>query len=1059
MGVKQEVSYTLGLDIGIASVGWCLLGTNSIIALGVRTFDCAESEKGESLNLTRREKRTARKRLRRRAYRLLRTRRLFKLEGLLSCEDADVLCGERTETPWHLRVKGLDSLLTASEWAKALYHLVKLRGFHSTRKSAAIEDDETGRLLEGVADNHKRLIEEKYRTPSELASHHIGFSNHKRNKGGQYTQTFARSDLAGEISQLFEAQRSLGNPHASVSFEKKLLEIFWAQRPALTGEAMLKLLGHCRFEPKEYRAPKRSYSAERFVWLSKLNNIYVVDGGQRRKLSEEEWQSVMDLPFQRSEVKWKTLRTALEKTTGFPDFIKFAGLSYRSDGKNPEDAVLVKCQGWHTLRLAYEKAGLNGAWEALIADKRRLDELGRILSIYKTDNEIQHMLESELFSPAEIAVLLPISFNDFLALSLKAVARLLPLLEQGQRFDEAAGVVYGNHQGKQDMPKTRLLPPIDRNQIKNPVVFRSLNQARKVVNAIVQKYGSPQRVHVELARDLSRPFDERRKITKEQEKFRDLKQELVKQFIELFDREPRADELTKWRLYREQDGQCAYSQTALTANGDVHSVFDIGRTEIDHILPYSRSYDDSLNNKVLVLSVENRNKGNLTPYEYLHGASDSPRWRQFEGWVKANSKYREAKRQRLLRIHFAEREANEFRARNLNDTRYICREFKNLVERNLQLAERSESRRCIVVNGQLTAHLRARWGVLKVREEGDLHHALDAAVVAACGHELVKRLADYSRQGELKGIRTGYTDPETGEIVDIIALRKIEMQFPVPWPAFRTDLLDRLSPIPIRHAPVLVSRAPKRRHGGAAHQETIRSCKRMESEGVSTVKTPLSKLKQVDLERLSGRNDPRNAALYGLIAERLQQFGGDGAKAFAANQPPLHKPCAEGQGNVVRSVTLEKTQISGVPVRQGVADNDTMLRVDLFTKANRYYLVPVYVADKVKTELPNKAIIGAKPENVWDVMDTSYEFLYSIYPNDYLVIKFKNKPDIEGYYGGCDRSTGAINLWTHDRNNAIGKAGLIRGIGVKTALLVEKFHVDVLGQRYPAKKEIRHGLA
>jgi CRISPR/Cas system Type II protein with McrA/HNH and RuvC-like nuclease domain len=103
----------------------------------------------------------------------------------------------------------------------------------------------------------------------------------------------------------------------------------------------------------------------------------------------------------------------------------------------------------------------------------------------------------------------------------------------------------------------------------------------------------------------------------------------------------------------------------------------------------------------------------------------------------------------LLRKDFGGKAAEEFRERNLNDTRYICRFFKNYVERFLQMekvgAGDTAAKRCVVLSGQTTAFLRARWGLLKVRGDSDRHHALDAAVVAACSHGMVKRLADYAR--------------------------------------------------------------------------------------------------------------------------------------------------------------------------------------------------------------------------------------------------------------------------------------------------------------------------
>ena len=99
-----------------------------------------------------------------------------------------------------------------------------------------------------------------------------------------------------------------------------------------------------------------------------------------------------------------------------------------------------------------------------------------------------------------------------------------------------------------------------------------------------------------------------------------------------------------------------------------------------------------------------------------------------------------------------------------------------------------------------------------------------------------------------------------------------------------------------------------------------------------------------------------------------------------------------------------------------------------------------------------------KDESEWTLIDNSFEFCFSLYPNDLIRVHLKSESHW-GYYTGCDRSTAAISLWAHDRNRQVGKDGLIRGIGVKTALKVEKFHVDVLGDIHPAPPEPRHGLA
>ena len=130
---------------------------------------------------------------------------------------------------------------------------------------------------------------------------------------------------------------------------------------------------------------------------------------------------------------------------------------------------------------------------------------------------------------------------------------------------------------------------------RNPVVLRALNQARKVVNALIKEYGSPHEVHIEMARDLSRSLDERRDIEKLQKEFRDSNEKSKAQFAQDFNivGAVKGKEFEKYQLYREQQGKCAYSIEPL----DIHRLFEQGYVEIDHALPYSRSFDDSKNNQ------------------------------------------------------------------------------------------------------------------------------------------------------------------------------------------------------------------------------------------------------------------------------------------------------------------------------------------------------------------------------------------------------------------------------------------------------------------------------
>jgi CRISPR-associated endonuclease Csn1 len=1115
---------TFGFDIGIASVGWAVLSEKRIVDLGVRCFDKAETaDKGESLNLARRSARLLRRRLRRRAWRLTKVARSLKRHGLI--DDAKYFTKQPSfeDSPWALRDAARSRLLQPVEWARVIYHLCKHRGFHWISKAEALAADsdaasEGGRVKKGLAETTRLMGEKNYETAAQMVL--AEFPEAQRNKRGEYSKALSRVLLDQEFRLLFQRQRGYGNSYASTSLEAELLGsgdrrtgLFWAQKPPLAGADLLKMLGLCTFERNEYRAPKASFTAERHVWLTRLNNLRITLDGITRPLEAHERALAIALPYQSGEkFAYKNLRTALEKT-GLPKSFRFAGLSYPSErqreeskAKDPENDTLVKITGWHELRLAFKRADAEQIWQKLATDAlagqpETLDQIAWVLSVYKDDEEVERELRKLNLPEAEtsIEILLGIRFDKFHALSLKALRKIVSGMEAGKRYDEAVAEIdeYAHHSRPESRRREKfaLLPSFYRGSDRsgkllfnesldiprNPVVLRALNQARKVLNALVKVYGSPSQVNIEMARDLSRSLDERKKVKALQEEFRDRNDASKEHFSSCFARKPTGIEHEKWLLFREQHSKCAYSLAPLDADRVIN---DPSYVEIDHALPYSRSYDNSKNNKVLVLKVENQRKGNRTPYEYLtsfEGGENGSRWREFVGFVESNKAYRQAKRSRLLRKNYGKDEAKSFMERNLTDTRYICKFFKNLVEQQLQLAEGSESKRCVVLNGQLTSFLRARWGLLKVREDSDRHHALDAVVVAACDHGMVKRLSDYARRRELESVSGGFIDLDTGEIVDPAMYARLEKDFPAPWEHFRHELEARLKVDDVAQMrdtlsmlsnydeaalgaakPLFVSRAPQRRNGGAAHKETIYSQPPesvLAQEGAVKQRVALTSLTMKDLDRLV---DPeRNERLYAAIRERMEEYGGKADKAFAADKP-LRKPDKFGAltGPIVRCVNMRIDKMSGIPIRGGIAKNDTMLRVDVFQskKDKRFHLVPVYVHHRV-TGLPNKAIVQGKDEAEWTEMDDGFSFLFSLYPNDLVKITQKGKPEILGYYASCHRGTGAVSLWAHDRSSNVGKAGAIEGIGTKLALGFVKLNADVLGNVFPAQAEIRRDLA
>ena len=150
------MNYRLGLDIGIASVGWGIVDENdNVIDAGVRIFP----EAGKDGNEARRKKRGSRRLLRRRAFRVERVKRLLVEYKIIDNIDYDFYTNETT--PYHLRKKGLNEKLTDNELAIALLHLVKRRGIHNVDAAEKVDEKKGEKSTKNVITENTALLKDK----------------------------------------------------------------------------------------------------------------------------------------------------------------------------------------------------------------------------------------------------------------------------------------------------------------------------------------------------------------------------------------------------------------------------------------------------------------------------------------------------------------------------------------------------------------------------------------------------------------------------------------------------------------------------------------------------------------------------------------------------------------------------------------------------------------------------------------------------------------------------------------------------------------------------------
>ncbi len=1078
------MAYAIGLDIGIASVGWAVVALDQeenpwgIINMGSRIFDKAEQPKtGESLAAPRRNARGMRRRLRRHRHRIERIKQLFINSKFLQQEELDNLYAGQLEDIYALRTKALDTDVTRLELARILLHLAQRRGFKSNRKSDAV-DKEAGKLLSAVNANKKRMLEKGYRTVGEMFFMDDVFHEHKRNKSEDYLATVQRDMIEDEADKILA--RQMVKLSLNEDFKNKYLDIVLSQRSFAEGpgkgskyggDQVLKMVGKCTFELDKYRAPKASYSFERFNLLSKINHLRLVKDGNSRALDEKESRALIDLAYSTADLKFSKIRKELNVPSDtFFNMVRYDGADKDEAEKKTKFAYL---KAYHEMRKALDKVAKNHIQTLSI---EQLNKAAYALTVYKTDNKIMDYLQEQQFCPEDISAFLTISgFAKFGHLSTEACDKLIPYLEQGMNYDEACTKVGYDFKGHSGHGKDKYLPAQtdDMEEITSPVVRRAVSQTIKVINAIIreQHEESPLFLNIELARELSKNFDERNKIKKSQDENQARNERLMERIrTEFHQIHPTGMDLVKLKLWEEQDGISPYSQKPI----EIARLFEAGYVDVDHIVPYSISFDDTYKNKVLVFSSENREKGNRLPLQWMdRGNSD-----KFIVWVN-NSVRNFRKKQNLLKEKITEEDVNKFKQRNLQDTQHMSRFLYNYIQDYLQFApsEDGRNKRVTAVSGAITSHLRKRWGINKNRANGDLHHAVDALVVSCTTQKMINEISKYSNYRETEFLQSTdggmLVNRSTGEILK---------RFPLPWPDFRAELEARQSLNPglslqQKHLlfytgknldevkPLFVSRMPKHKVTGAAHKDTIKGVVDAQYVTVKRSLTDLKLDKEGEITNYFDKNS--DILLYNALKEALIAAKGDAKKAFAKE---FYKPKADGtQGPLVRKVKLLEKNTLRVPVHSGtaVADNDSMVRIDVFkVEGDGYYFVPIYVADTLKKQLPNKAVVANKPYEEWRVMEES-NFIFSLYPSDLAEVEHKTllnftkinpKSDDADtyqvkkekiYFVSADISSGSVTVKTHD---GVYK---YKGLGIKTLVNFEKYQVDVLGNYSKVKREVR----
>lgn len=745
---------TLGLDIGTNSIGWVLLDEQAkqIHTAGIRVFpegvDRDQQGGEKSKNITRRTARGTRRQIARRARRKRMLQKELINAGLLP-QDAQQRNNLLDLNPYTLRTKGLDESIPLYHFGRAILHLNQRRGFLSNRKTDKANDKETKGMLAEIGELEKEIRDSGARTLGEyLHNIFIDSNPHEIDPQTRIRRRHTRRDMyRHEFNTLWQAQQKHHPESLSDELKIRIDNIIFHQRDIYWPKSVI---GKCDLEVKERRSPRADRVAQKFRIFQEVNNLRLFDNQTRieRKLKEEERATLIEYLAVAKDRTFEQIRKKLK----LPENVRFnleRGQRDKLDG-NKTDALLAakKALGKEYLKLPEEKK----------------DTLVRILLEEEHEDQAMSRLCGEIgLSPEQaqraLAVHLPEGHGQF---SLKAMNRILPYLEKGFHLmadDESNSALHAAGYLRPDQRAIRqrdFLPPSP--ELTNPIVRQALVEVRRVVNSIIREYGKPASIHIELAREAKRSFEERKRILFENAERRRLREQAAERIREEGLLPSRAN-IQKYLLWEEQQRQCIYSGSSISFRQLLSD-----EVNIDHILPRWRSLDDSMANKVVCFRSENDEKKDRTPREWLE--DDNP-----DKYQLILHKAHKLPPNKLRKFYQKEIELDDFVQRQLRDTAYISRCV-------------SQYLKCLGVGiltprGQMTADLRHFWGlntILDPNGSGEKnradhrHHAIDAICIALTNHQRLHQLAN-DRGKEVKE----------------------------PWSNFREDVVRAVEKINVSH--------------------------------------------------------------------------------------------------------------------------------------------------------------------------------------------------------------------------------------------------------------------
>lgn len=813
--------------------------------------------------------------------------------------------------PYQLRFKGLNEEISLQELGRIFYHFIQRRGFLSNSRKGGSDDGAIfkGKPKEGKIGINETLEQIQDKTLGEYLNDIYPKENEPFQEGlerirNRYT---TRKMYVDEFEKLWEAQAKY---HAvlTTEFKEKIggrkLDgynddgVLFHQRPL---RSQKHLVGNCTFESKKTKAPLSAIPVEFFRIYQWVNTVEF----NGNKIDEDDRKALIKLLLANEKIDFKKLRKAIKKE----------GAEFKFNYKDDDKIV-----GTHTISNLSSKKFFGEKWFDFTEKEQEdiwhilyfFDNKDKVKE-YAIQNWGFNESQADKISSFQLK-------DGYASLSRKAILNILPFLELGFTYDVAVTLggiknafgekwetlsdagksfIYDNvpsivrfkikggyieelkrvlknefqltdkelkklyhHSTSIDAQTILDKLPLGKNadreiqSIRNPIVITALFELRKLVNELIDRFGSYDEIKIEMARDLKVSKTKRNQIRREQKRL-ERENDRVKERLREKGQIISHENILKYKLWEECKQTCPYTGQPIP----ISKLFT-GEIQIEHIHPWSRSLNDSFMNKTLCYADENRNKGDKTPFEFY--GSDVINWNSIK--ARALKLFSDTKEYpnayQKFKQFVKEKFESDFTTRQLNDTRYISREAKSYLS---QVCDK-----VMVSPGQATSNLRHKWGLNSVlnmdnekTREDHRHHAVDALVMACTKTTYIQELSKWNRYGRSYDLNN----------------------FPLPWPTFFHDAEREVNSILVSHKrlnTIVTKRKYKiKRNGnmftntgisarGQLHKETVFGKRTAPfSEEAFHVRKPIDVLQtEKHIEKVV------DLAIKKIIYERVEELGG-----------------------------------------------------------------------------------------------------------------------------------------------------------------------------------------